>query len=236
MEFFDFKIFAIVLLAIGLYVLFNEVVNLKRKLDELYEIFTDIQNKNLTNSISEKYSQQNLNNDPIMTQMHMMENQLNMHMMDNQLNMHMMDNPLNIMMADVMSDPVNLVIRNINIPIKNEVISENKIEILSSEKSKELEKIIEENTTDVNSSSPHKEVYSNDALSNEIISNNTSPLSKTKDNKDYKNILKNLNKYKLAELQDIAIENKIPIKNNNIKKTRSELIEDIKNNFSNKNI
>ena len=53
---------------------------------------------------------------------------------------------------------------------------------------------------------------------------------------DYKNILKNINRYKLPELQDYAILFKLPKDNNNKKKTRQELIEEIKNYILNKNI
>lgn len=76
----------------------------------------------------------------------------------------------------------------------------------------------------------HLEVYSNDSNQVEII-NQTSSLKNDKINNkiskddEYK---KNLLKYKLPELQDIAIEYNIELNKNNKKKNKIELINDIK--------
>ncbi len=50
------------------------------------------------------------------------------------------------------------------------------------------------------------------------------------------NILKNLNKYKLPELQDIAIEYKLGLQLNGKNKNKNQLLNDIKNFILNKNI
>jgi hypothetical protein len=92
-----------------------------------------------------------------------------------------------------------------------------------------------------NISSNHIEIYSNDdshiEINNELNNEINNELNNEINNKiNYKNILKNLNKYKLPELQDIAIQFKLSRENNNKKKTRLELIEEIKNYIINKNI
>lgn len=81
----------------------------------------------------------------------------------------------------------------------------------------------EETSTNIGS---HLEAYSNDSVK-EIISNTqVSQSSKSKSNvEDYK---KNLLKYKLPELQDIAIEYKIEIKKDGKNKTKVDLINDLK--------
>jgi hypothetical protein len=83
-------------------------------------------------------------------------------------------------------------------------------------------------------STSHIEVYSNDNTNNEItITEN----EKKKIKNDYRLInIKNLVKYRLPELQDLALEYKISLQINNKKKNKGELIEDIKNYISNKNI
>lgn len=94
-----------------------------------------------------------------------------------------------------------------------------------------------ENNTDVKSyaSSSHIEIYSNDSNADTSVKLNVCENVSNKSNVDHKNILKNLTKYKLPELQDFAIQFKLPKENNNKKKTRVELIEEIKN-YLNKNI
>jgi hypothetical protein len=86
-------------------------------------------------------------------------------------------------------------------------------------------------------SSSHIEIYSNDDLNPDTsVKSSICDNVLNKSNIDYKNILKNLTKYKLPELQDLVIQFKLPKENNNKKKTRLELIEEIKNYISNKNI
>lgn len=98
--------------------------------------------------------------------------------------------------------------------------------------------------TEINTqNSSHIEVYSNKGTS-EISTHINEPEETNKLNEttninesnDYESVLKNINKYKLPELQDIAIEYKLDINKNNKKKTKNELIDDIKNYISNKNI
>ena len=114
---------------------------------------------------------------------------------------------------------------------------QNKLEIINSEGEllSDTKNEITENNTDNKSyaSSSHIEIYSNDDSNiNLSLYENISKES----NIDYKNILKNLNKYKLPELQDISFQFKLPIENNNKRKTRIELIDEIKNYIINKNI
>jgi hypothetical protein len=126
-------------------------------------------------------------------------------------------------------------------PVENE----NESELINQQQ--KLETIYEENNieettennTDIKSyaSSSHIEIYSNDESHVETSpKQNVSENVSNDSNIDYKNILKNLTKYKLPELQDLAIQFKLPKENNNKKKTRPELIEEIKNYISNKNI
>ena len=78
-------------------------------------------------------------------------------------------------------------------------------------------------------SNNHTEVYSNeDSINSSFISTNTQV--KTSDN------IKDLNKFKLPELQDLAISYKIILQNGNKKKNKAELINDIKKYLLNKNI
>ena len=79
--------------------------------------------------------------------------------------------------------------------------------------------------------SNHTEIYSND----ESLNNSSFITSLILSKPNNKNI-KDLNKIKLPELQDLAISYKISLQNNNKKKTKTELITDIKKYLSNKNI
>ena len=73
------------------------------------------------------------------------------------------------------------------------------------------------------------EVYSNEDKHIEIINQiNIDESKKIPDITKIENIIKNINKYKLPELQDIAIKYNINLSNNNKKKTKGELINDIK--------
>jgi len=151
----------------------------------------------------------------------------------------------NIIKLDTINETseINSVNSKINSENSSKRNSENSNKINLETCNKE-EIILNEESTDMKSyvSSSHIEVYSND----EKLSISTKDTVDTKDTKDinninnqnvdYTNILKNLNKYKLPELQDLAIQFKLPKENNNKKKTRLELIEEIKNYIINKNI
>ena len=78
----------------------------------------------------------------------------------------------------------------------------------------------------------HIEIYSNE---NTPIETNTT-IEINKINKSSDDIIKNINKFKLPELQDLAIEYNISMHNNNKKKSKNELIDDIKKYILNKNI
>jgi hypothetical protein len=127
--------------------------------------------------------------------------------------------------------PINsneeLLLKNIS-PDENN--TQKNLELLSDTKNENTENNTENKSY---ASSSHIEIYSNDDSNvNLSLYENISKES----NIDYKNILKNLNKYKLPELQDISFQFKLPIENNNKRKTRTELIEEIKNYIVNKNI
>jgi hypothetical protein len=85
--------------------------------------------------------------------------------------------------------------------------------------------------------STREEIYSNEENNNILSqsSNENILLSESKQNEDLE-ILKNIYKYKLPELQDVALKFKLIIQTNNKKKTKQELINDIKNFIINKNI
>ena len=127
-----------------------------------------------------------------------------------------------------MMDPEVNGMTRMDIPLKlNE--NEVKVEILDSEESK-------------SKTSSHVEVYSNDSdnqakdnnnqakdNNNQAKdSNNQIKFNTNKKEKDYELILNNLGKLKLPELQDVAIEFKLPIQINQKKKTRNELMSNIK--------
>jgi hypothetical protein len=111
-----------------------------------------------------------------------------------------------------MMDPEVNGMTRIDIPLKlNE--NEVKVEVLESEESK-------------SKTSSHVEVYSNDSEEKEDIITNVQLNNKKK--KDYDLILNNLTKLKLPELQDLSIDFKLPIQINQKKKTRTELMSNIK--------
>lgn len=208
MGFFDLKFIIIVLLSIVVYLMYCEIINIKYKVEKICQTnnIKIFNNKNMLDKIIEQ------TND---------------------------------------SSPPNLnkcFVKTIRIPLEsllnpNEVKNDKIIELLSSDieiisPTNKLETIKEETDIDMTENksyidSSHIEVYSNDETNNEIISNNIT-LNESKI--DYKNILKNLNKYKLPELQDLAIQFELPREVNNKKKTRNELIEEIKNYIVNKNV
>lgn len=77
------------------------------------------------------------------------------------------------------------------------------------------------------------EEFSNDTINHTDENNQKNVIFKeTKDD----TVLKNLSKYKLPELQDIAIEYKLGLQLGNKNKNRTQLINDIKNYILNKNI
>ena len=114
-----------------------------------------------------------------------------------------------------MMDPEVNGMTRMDIPLKlNE--NEVKVEILESEESK-------------SKTSSHVEVYSNDSDKQPNNSNNNEiKFNTNKKERDYELILNNLGKLKLPELQDLAIEFKLPIQINQKKKTRNELMGNIK--------
>ena len=81
------------------------------------------------------------------------------------------------------------------------------------------------------STSNHTEIYSND----ESITN-SSVITSSIQQKTNNEKINDYNKMKLPEIQDLAISYKISLQNNNKKKTKTELITDIKKYLLNKNI
>jgi hypothetical protein len=134
---------------------------------------------------------------------------------------------------------VNLPEINENLPEINENLSKvkNNLETIEEEKTNIINETTENNTDNKSYvSSSHIEIYSNDSNDVNISNQINEPIKPIEPKVDYKNILKNLNKYKLPELQDLAIQFKLPKENENKKKTRIELIEEIKIYILNKNI
>jgi hypothetical protein len=81
------------------------------------------------------------------------------------------------------------------------------------------------------------EEFSNDNTNDETNDKNENIETKLQINESkLENILKNLNKYKLPELQDIAIEYKLGLQINGKNKNKNQLLNDIKNFILNKNI
>jgi hypothetical protein len=113
-------------------------------------------------------------------------------------------------------------IENINQPDENNSQEDN---------NNQIDKNI--NQSDKNISQSDKNIKQSETKQSETKQSENN-LNNQVDN-SYKNILKKILKYKLPELQDISIKYKLPLQLNNKKKTRLELIEDIKN-YINKNI
>ena len=102
---------------------------------------------------------------------------------------------------------------NIDSPYSGKILSEH-IDILPNE-----------------STSNHTEIYSND----ESVTN-SSVITSSIQQKTNNEKINDYNKMKLPEVQDLAISYKISLQNNNKKKTKTELITDIKKYLLNKNI
>jgi len=130
----------------------------------------------------------------------------------------------NINNLDIVDDNNNVVI-NLNNNFDNMDIDLNNNNVIIS--NKEFDNMTEK--TD----NTHIEVYSND---NTITISPTKNENNTTNNNNNNNIsiLKDLTKYKLPELQDLAIEYKIALQINNKKKNKNDLIKDIKSYISNK--
>jgi uncharacterized membrane protein YheB (UPF0754 family) len=156
-------------------------------------------------------------------------------------------------------------IKTINIPIdiNNILANYSNVEIIEIfpteivlDNSKCDLQFIQHDTDIIDKNNSHVEIYSNDQSDMDPIVNITNQPDKNISQPDenisqsdknikqsetkqidnsYKNILKKILKYKLPELQDISIKYKLPLQINKKKKTRLELIEDIKN-YINKNI
>ncbi len=100
--------------------------------------------------------------------------------------------------------------------------------------SKEIKEETISSETSENKITTPLEEFSNDNNDNveNIQNNSTLKINESK----LENILKNLNKYKLPELQDIAIEYKLGLQLNGKNKNKNQLLNDIKNFILNKNI
>jgi hypothetical protein len=99
-----------------------------------------------------------------------------------------------------------------------------------------------QNNSDINQNNSDNNKNDSGINQNNINIDQNNPINKisetslnSQNNKYYENILKKIYKYKLPELQDISIKYKLSLHVNDKKKTKLELIEDIKN-YINKNI
>ena len=175
----------------------------------------------ISSSNSNKKINKNINETPTNIQ-NIDENPTNIQNID--------ETPLNIQNID--ETPLN--IQNIDeTPLNMYNIDETPLNMYNIDeiKSSEIKSIenIDEST--------REEIYSNEETNNTLSqsSNKNILLSESKQNEDLE-ILKNIYKYKLPELQDVALKFKLIIQTNNKKKTKQELINDIKNFIINKNI
>lgn len=240
MGFFDLKFCVIILLSIIVYLMYREIINIKYKINFLFN-----KNKNIVhNDDLNKDLIQQLENEIISSEFNKNNNIYNKCVVKTikiPLNLDSFLNSFERSYENEMNNPQIIELSSSNI---EEVIISEKNDNITSPKNnseiillKQLETIHEETTDNNSETKSHIEIYSNndsniETSSLSIKENNISNELKI----DYKKILKNLNKYKLPELQDIAIQFKLPKENNNKKKTRLELIEEIKNYISNKNI
>ena len=237
-SFFDIKLILIIFLATLIYFIYKELILLKQKINYLF-----IKNKDIVATPNEQLINEFLENTHEVYHEHQQYHQ----------------------QPQIFNDPFSCLFKKIVIPIQGNFIKKNtndkivledhevedceikedevkvdkvkvdEIEECEIKKNKEpiiiLDKIeptvIIESDIKTEIDSP-LEIYSNDdsiSISPVIFDNN---------NKSNINIL-NLTKYKLPELQDIALEYGITLQINTKKKTKNELINDIKN-YLNKNI
>jgi len=151
---------------------------------------------------------------------------------------------INIPLNNTAPNVINMSPENIKVQTTEETeeTTESDVEIIPSETVEKFEnnnlpetteQILQETENTVKSDEKkHIEIYSNE--NTPIETNTTVEINKVKPSSD--DIIKNINKYKLPELQDLAIEYNISIQNNNKKKSKNELIDDIKKYILNKNI
>lgn len=127
-----------------------------------------------------------------------------------------------IEIIDSISDSKNKTLSITNQEIITESVNDDKPEIITESVNDDIDEYKEE-------------IYSNHSNNDEEpnVSNEDKEVNK---NYNYKEILKNLNKYKLPELQDLALEFNIKLSSELKKKTRNDLIDEIKLYISNKNI
>lgn len=284
MGFFDLKFIIIILLTIIVYLMYREIISIKFKVEQLYQINNDKipndnkkiikdnpKNKSIINNIKNQIldnleiNKLKTNEDTpfvskcivktikIPLDLETMLNPFQKEYNSPQIielspnNIEEITSPNNI--EEIIS-PNNTEKPNSPTNLPNNQKNKYLNQITISLGNEKLETIEEENqitdnneTTEINTenksyaSSSHIEIYSNDESNiDSSIKLNICENGSNESNINYKNILKNLSKYKLPELQDIAIQFKLPKENNNKKKTRHELIEEIKNYISNKNI
>lgn len=284
MGFFDLKFIIIILLTIIVYLMYREIISIKFKVEQLYQINNDKipndnkkiikdnpKNKSIINNIKNQIldnleiNKLKTNEDTpfvskcivktikIPLDLETMLNPFQKEYNSPQIielspsNIEEITSPNNI--EEIIS-PNNTEKPNSPTNLPNNQKNKDLNQITISLGNEKLETIEEENqitdnneTTEINTenksyaSSSHIEIYSNDESNiDSSIKLNICENGSNESNINYKNILKNLSKYKLPELQDIAIQFKLPKENNNKKKTRHELIEEIKNYISNKNI
>ena len=260
MGFFDIKLLLIIILAICIYLIYNQINKINLKINNLFNNFK-LKNQKINNIMQDNIMQNDFFN--------ITENQNNLNLLN------IIEN-LTGFSDNIMS---GCIIKKINIPFnkqpdiinilnveeienfeknynslileefeKSEIYNDDQIIIEYSEKDdpiiiEDSEKndpvIIEDSEKDdliilsesEKNNKKHIEIYSNE---NTPIESTTIEINKL--NKSFDDIIKNINKYKLAELQDLAFEYNINIQNNNKKKNKSELIDDIKNYILNKNI
>ena len=286
MGFFDIKLLLIIILAICIYLIYNQINKINLKINNLFNNFK-LKNQKINNIMQDNIMQDNIMQDNIMQDNIMQNDFFNITENQNNLNLLNIIENLTGFSDNIMS---GCIIKKINIPFnkqpdiinilnveeienfeknynslileefeKSEIYNDDQIIIEYSEKDDPI--IIEDSEKDdpiiIEDSEKNDPVIIEDSEKDDLIilseseknnkkhieiySNENTPIESTtieinKLNKSFDDIIKNINKYKLAELQDLAFEYNINIQNNNKKKNKSELIDDIKNYILNKNI
>ena len=239
-SFFDIKLILIIFLATLIYFIYKELILLKQKINYLI-----IKNKDIVTTPNEQLINEFLENT---------HEDYHVHQPQQQHQPQIFNDPFSCLFKKIII-PIqgNFIKKNTNDKIvleEHEVeeceikedeiekheIKKNEIEEPKLKKNKEPIVILDTTEPTVIIESEIKteidsplEIYSNDdsvSISPIIFDNNN--------NKSNINVL-NLSKYKLPQLQDIALEYGITLQINSKKKTKNELINDIKN-YLNKNI
>jgi hypothetical protein len=212
------KLLFVIVISIIIYIIFIEIKKIKHKLSILSDII--IEKKTSNNDFI------NFINDEL-------KNHIDIDIFNNPYNPH---NPQNIQSNSyIINENEFNVINDIELEkysFSDEIFSETDIKLDTNidnninNINNNINNDTDDDDDDINIKNKSiSEVYSNEKKTN----NETSSLcQKKEDNKIDDDIILNLQKYKLPELQDIAMQYKINLSINNKKKNKTQLIDDIK--------